>query len=194
MGERYAGATFARTAADGRGSRYAEALETCRAYAGRLPAMLESGRGLYLHGGTGSGKTHLAACIANAALDLEITVAFGSLGGLLRELRGTFARDSRETEADAFRRVSGMGLLVIDDFGAGRIGDRATDWEREQLYELVDDRYSRLAPVVWTSNLTIRELGGANVDRRVRERIGETCEPVDFGGESARRPASRSAR
>lgn len=59
-----------------------------------------------------------------------------------------------------------MPLLVLDDFGA----ERATDWACEQLFQIVNTRYSHERPTVITSNLAPTH---KHYDKRLQSRFGD---------------------
>ena len=61
-----------------------------RAYVEQFPEMLKSGAGLLLWGGVGTGKTFLAACVANALLDRSIPVLMTGTSKLLNALIGIY--------------------------------------------------------------------------------------------------------
>jgi DNA replication protein DnaC len=107
---------------------------------------LKRGRGLWLHGGVGTGKTTLAMLISHTALELGYTVAIYSLPRLLNEIRATY--DSRDYLA-FFERLEAVDLLHLDDVGS----ERSTPWVLEQLYLLINARYEAERSLLVTTNL-----------------------------------------
>lgn len=120
---------------------------------------------IVFQGAKGTGKTHLAigALIdrLRAGKDGLFTMA-KAYTGLIRE---SYRKDSPEPESKILARYSAVGLLVIDD--AGRQFD--TDAERLYLFDLVNERYNKRRPTLFTTNQTPDEfekyVGDAIFDR-----------------------------
>ncbi len=116
-----------------------------------------------LCGGTGTGKTHLAAATANVALERGETVWFAVVPDLLDLLRSTYQADSEHTYDALFQSLRDADLLILDDFGA----HSPTPWANEKLYQLYAARYVALRPTMVTTNLRPEELG----DDRIASRL-----------------------
>lgn len=136
-----------------------------RRYVRDLDAHLDAGRGLWLVGDLGTGKTTLAMIVSKAAQDTGHTVAIYSLPRLLSLIRG-----SMEAEGGMvlfLERLAAVDLLHIDDLGA----ENTTDWVLEQLYSIVNTRYEDERAMVVTTNLPyehlVEQLGERTVSRLV---------------------------
>lgn len=103
---------------------------------------------LVLFGNYGSGKTHLAAAIANAALQRHYQVLFAVVPDLLDHLRSTFGPNSEIDYDERFETIREVRLLVLDDLGT----ENTTPWAREKLYQIINHRYNYSLPTVITSN------------------------------------------
>src|SRR5262249_36646230 len=79
----------------------------------------------------GSGKTHLAAAIANAILVRNVGTIFATVPDLLDHLRSTFGPDSQIGYDEQFDRVRNAPVLILDDLGT----ESATVWAREKLFQ-----------------------------------------------------------
>ena len=116
---------------------------------------------LLLRGGYGSGKTHLAAGIANFAVGMGVPTLFLTVPDLLDMLR--FSYDSEDTTFERrFDEIRNAPLLVLDDFGT----QNATGWAQEKLFQIINFRYINKLPLVVTTNLGLDE-----IDARIRSRL-----------------------
>lgn len=118
---------------------------------------------LLLLGGYGVGKTHLAAAVANHAVEAGIPTLFLTVPDLLDQLRFAYGSEDETFEA-RFERVRTAPLLIMDDFGT----QSATPWAREKLFQILNYRYVNQLPTVVTTNLALEQLEG-----RMRSRLSD---------------------
>lgn len=141
---------------------------------------LAEGRGIWLEGDPGTGKTTLAMLIAKAALESGHTAAIYSMPRLLSRIRETYSAETGEdTYARFFERLTAVDLLQLDDLGA----ENRTEWVLEQLYAIVDRRYEDRRSIVITTNLPLERLE-EQIGPRTVSRLVEIC------GDSFRIPGS----
>lgn len=154
-------------------------LKLCKRYATAFDAMLEKNQGLILWGNVGTGKSFAAACIANYLLDRGVPVIMTSLVKLLELIQG-----GEEKETDILARLNSAKLVIFDDLGA----ERSTDYALEKIYNIVDSRYRRQKPMIFTTNLTFAEMQEETDIRysRIYDRVFEVCYPMQFIGQSWR--------
>ena len=153
--------TFASFDTEGRGQLREEqitnltyAYDTARKY-----AEYPSGW-LFITGRYGTGKTHLAAAIANEALKKGTDLIFQPVPDLLDQLRMTFG-NTGESYEDRFERIRSVPLLILDDLGT----QSSTAWAEEKLYQIINHRYVKKLPTVITSNVSLREMDGRIASR-----------------------------
>lgn len=158
-------------------------LEQARKYVEAWPQMAEHNIGMLLWGGTGSGKTHAGACIANALIDRGVRAGISSTAELM-----SVAYNDRPT---TIRRLIGLDLLVLDDIGA----ERDSAYAMETVYAVVDGRLKAGRPMVVTTNLSLEDIRNpGDMGRgRIYQRVLEACQPVRFVGQS-RRPEISAAK
>jgi DNA replication protein DnaC len=119
-------------------------------------------------GGYGSGKTHLAAAIANYRTGLGDPPLFVMVPDLLDHLRATFSPNSSVAFDRRFDEIRTAPLLILDDLGTQSM----TPWVREKLYQLFNYRYNAELPTVITTSDSMDEM-----DPRIRSRLldGKLC-------------------
>jgi DNA replication protein DnaC len=154
-----------------------------RDYCGSIEENLESGRGLWLYGSSGTGKTTLAMLVSRTALEAGRSVAIYSLPKLLAHIRRTYdAAPGEQSYSDFYERLATVDLLHIDDLGA----ERQTEWVLEQLYALVNERYEAQRSLAVTTNLEEQELED-QIGARVVSRLVEMCgDPLPLFDEDRR--------
>ncbi len=116
---------------------------------------------LLLEGGYGCGKTHLAAAIANFAVNNGTPTLFITVPDLLDSLRFAYA-DPETTFEQRFDEIRNAELLILDDFGT----QNATAWAQEKLFQIINYRYINKLSTVITTNLMLDEIEG-----RIRSRL-----------------------
>jgi DNA replication protein DnaC len=156
-----------------------------REFVDAIDDRLDEGRGLWLEGDVGTGKTTLAMLVSKAAVEAGRTVAIYSLPRLLARIRRTYDAESGEDSyLEFFERLTSVDLLHIDDLGA----QKSSDWVLEQLYALVDERYESERSMVVTSNLGYDQLK-EQIGPRVVSRLTEMCQELPLYGEDLRNRA-----
>jgi DNA replication protein DnaC len=120
-----------------------EVLLACEEFAENLHGWL------VLVGDNGSGKTHLAAAIANEFVERTRTdVMFVVVPDLLDHLRAAFSPQAGTSYDRRFDEIKRAPLLVLDDLGT----ESATPWAREKLFQLLNFRFDALLPTVITTS------------------------------------------
>ena len=142
--------------------------------------------GLLLWGDVGTGKSFVAACIANALLEQATPVLMTNFSKILNQM-GAMYTEERYQYIASFNHYS---LLIIDDLGI----ERSTEYAKEQVYAVIDERYKANLPLIITTNLTINEIRNPEnvADARIYSRVLEMCTPVHVGGGDRRQAVSRS--
>jgi DNA replication protein DnaC len=127
---------------------------------------------LLIYGAYGTGKTHLAAAIANQRLLLGQPVVFIVVPDLLDHLRSTFSPASDVTYDELFETVRNTPLLILDDLGT----QTSTPWAQEKLYQIFNHRYNRGLPTVVTTNLEPDQIEPRLRSRLCDSQLSKLCE------------------
>jgi DNA replication protein DnaC len=145
-----------------------QVLKACRQFAeGDEHA---SGRGLWLLGPVGTGKTHLLCAMArHLQMERCIHARVRTPRAIVSELRACWAKDAERKEADVLASLTEeLDVLMLDEAGLGF----GSESELLQLFEVIDARYSLRLPTCLASNLSAVDLKSALGDRifdRLRE-------------------------
>ncbi len=145
-----------------------------------------NGESLMLWGEPGNGKTHLAAAIVNELSKKGYIVVFQSVPELLQRIRSTFNSENKENETQIMRALLECDLLILDDIGA----EKTTEWVEEKLFNIIDGRYRKELPTLYTSNLEPKELKN-QVGKRSYDRMVETSLTVKNEAASYRREIAK---
>ena len=157
-------------------------LAAVRTFTESIEEQLEQGRGLWLMGDVGTGKTTLAMIVSKAAAEAGRSVAIYSMPRLLARIRRTYdSEPGEDSYLEFFDRLTSVDLLHIDDLGA----EKRSDWVLEQLYAIVDERYQSQRSMVVTSNQDYAQLK-TEIGDRVVSRLTEMCEELPLYGPDMR--------
>ncbi len=149
----------------------------------------KSGKGLYLSGSFGSGKTYLIAALFNELAKKDINSALVYYPELLRSLKSSFGSDYEEK----FDFIKTVPLLLLDDIGA----ENTTAWSRDEvLGPILQYRMEEELPTFFTSNLSLKELenalsvtsnGSEKIKaKRIIERIKQLTVPLELVSKNRR--------
>ena len=106
------------------------------------------GKGLYLEGPCGTGKTHLAIAIALAIINTGVPVICKTSIDILSDIKRCYERNSEVTEEEVLEAYKTVDLLIIDDLGK----EQVTEWSVPVLYSILNERYEALLPTIITTN------------------------------------------
>lgn len=106
------------------------------------------GKGLYLEGPCGTGKTHLAIAIALAIINTGVPVICKTSIDILGDIKRCYERNSEVTEEEVLEAYKSVDLLIIDDLGK----EQTTEWSVPVLYSILNERYEALLPTIITTN------------------------------------------
>lgn len=155
-----------------------------RKFVENFPTFQKEGKGLLLFGTVGTGKTFLAACVANALIDQGIPCLVTNFARIANEVQGLF-----EGKQEYYDNLNKFPLLVIDDLSA----ERKTEYMQEIVFNVIDARYRANLPIIVTTNLTREELMHPSdlSYQRIFSRLFEMCTPIEVSGKDRRQQALR---
>lgn len=145
------------------------ALDFAKAYASDLEKVMKTGRSAIFLGKPGTGKSHLACAIGQHAIrECKSTVLFITVMRAMRSIKDTWVKGSEVSETQAIEALVEPDLLILDEVGV----QFGSDFERNTLFDVLNERYERRKPTLFLSNLTKDEITGF-LGERVIDRIRE---------------------
>ena len=136
----------------------------------------DASSGVYLIGRAGCGKTHLAAA---AVLSGPYGSLFVATTDMLDDIRAGFDGDGQGLMA----RARTAPLLALDDLGT----ESVTDWVRDRLYTLLNERWNRCLPLIVTTNCTPKVIAERIGDGAASRIAGLCARRIEIKGADMRR-------
>jgi DNA replication protein DnaC len=183
------------------------AIARCREYANQGIENIGKGKGLFLHGPVGSGKSHLSIATVYGVISADpeqfterpawdtqdwvpgARCSFISTVDLLTTIKNSFGGDETKLAADMLHRAKLDDLVVLDDIGA----ERPTEWVAEALFCIIDLRYRMKRATIFTTNCSIATLED-QIGERATSRIIEMTDGILVMGPDYRKRKMPPAR
>ncbi len=147
-----------------------KALAFARKYAETFDQVKKTGRSAIFIGNPGTGKTHLAIGIALYIMEQQRSALFVTVQRLIRRVKDSWSTHS-ETESEIIDAFASPDLLILDEIGV----QFGSEFEKQILFDVLNQRYEQLKPTILLSNIPKEELGeylGERVTDRLRENGG----------------------
>ncbi len=135
---------------------------------------------LVLIGPPETGKTYFCAAIANYFIEKGRLVKYFNSRRYFEEIQKAIQSDKSQYEA--VRNIAQSDILILDDLGAST----NSEWQKEVILDLIDQRYSSEKPTIITSNLDENNAKIALGERTTRRIFSENL-VLTVGDEYVRR-------
>jgi DNA replication protein DnaC len=152
-------------------------------------------QGLLFLGPPGTGKTHLMVALLRKLCEKGADAVFLDYQELLRQIQNSYNPAAHTREYELLQPVLSSDIVAIDDLGNNRI----SDWVEDTVTYIVNHRYSRNLPTLFTANLSEERMEGVAGQRvtqpsfeerlgpRVASRLREMCRFVEMKSADYRR-------
>lgn len=165
-----------------------EAFNAIKVWMSKLETNLEEGMGLYLYGPTGVGKTHLAQSLLTQVVKTNnLSGIFITADRYIDMVYDEMRNDGELPEPYSdpnllkyMRRI--FDIVVLDGLGSERA---TTEFARNAMSALIDNRYEEKLITIITSTLPPAELG-RTYGKRINSIVQESCFLVKVEGSDYR--------
>ena len=160
------------------------ALQAAQDFSRDFEAKSKQGATLILSGLPGTGKSHLAIAVLQEIMPEHVGL-YTTCMGVIRAVRGTWRKDSEQSEAQVLDTFGTVPLLVLDEIGV----QYGTDGEQTILFDVLDRRYRDMKPTILLTN---QDRAGFKqfIGERTYDRLTEISRWVSFDW-SSYRPQAR---
>lgn len=156
LGERYSDVTFDKTDLTANES-FIKAFNRCKKYCEITDTALAEGYGIYLFGDSGTGKTHLTACMCNELINQFQECLFTNFFEISKLIKATWGKNT--DASNIIKKICEVDFLFIDDLGTEKLQRNGEDnWLQEQVFDIINKRYNNRKPTIFSSNYSLNEL------------------------------------
>lgn len=162
------------------------AVSICRSYVDEF--LLEDGSfrgtGLLFVGTPGVGKTHLAAAVLCELIRrYRVRGRFVDFTSLVHQIQSTFDPTSDDSKHQVLDPITHAEVLVLDELGS----QQPTEWVQNTLYLILNTRYTRRLPTLFTTNYRLEPAEAPAVSRSGHQWEHEQRRHQEVGSQPGRR-------
>ena len=193
LGDRYKDTTFDKTDLN-RPEDFQKAFQRCQRYCQVADQALENGYGMYIYGDSGTGKTHLTACMCNELMSNMHQCLFTNFFEISKLIRSTW--NGNADSESVIRRLCEVDFLFLDDLGTEMVTKNGEDnWLQGQVFDIINKRYNNKKPTIFSSNYSMNQLiTERGLMQKTVDRIGEmSTAMIKLSGDSYRRKGKPGA-
>ena len=148
----------------------------------------DDGRGRYIPGDVGTGKTYLASALACVFVAAGYTVVLTTTLAMLEDIQDTYGKEA--SSLAAVQRFATSDVLILDDLGK----ESGSAWSASMLFQIINYRYEAMRPLIVTSQYDLSKLerriarqGERESARAIVSRLGQMCHNIHLTGGDRRR-------
>lgn len=186
LGKIYENARFGTMTLSDAEDEYIQAVERCERFCGNFSEVKRTGRGIWLWGGVGVGKTHIGACMLHDLEKSNVACIFTSVNRILDEVRATYKSKS-QTASDLKYFLSAADVLIVD--GMEKVTEGKTDKDAKEsariIAEILQDRLDNRSPTVFLSRISMTDFAAnGNMDDGVVDRLAARIVSIRLVGKN----------
>lgn len=161
---------------------YVEAAARCEKFCSAIDEVKRTGRGIWLYGAGGVGKTHFAACMVHALRRAGRTCLYTNVGKIVDAVMATYKSKASLSAADIKAYLAGVDVLIVDR--PEQVFSEKDAEKRTRIFaEIAEARAGDLLPTVILSRLTIPDYAKGNVESaELMGTVARTLVPIKLTG------------
>ena len=147
------------------------------AMASKMSAEVKEGKGFYIYGANGTGKSYTAYAIARECIVGGVSVMCTTAADFM-SLNREFSKSAQRQH----ELLMNCSVVIMDDLGK----ESPTAYACERLFHLIDKRYSACKPTIITSNYSLQDmaerLGHGAVGISIASRLTQVSKVIALNG------------
>lgn len=167
----FAHAVFRSLDFTGASATYIETADRCERFVTNFDVVRRKGRGIWLYGGAGTGKTHLAACIVHGLEQSHIRVLYALVRDVAEAVRASY-KSNAVSAGEVLRPLEHCDCLVLDRMDDLEAGKRVSEtFAARTVCDLIRTRYENTLPTVFVSRNSVRDFCAGGLEDDVIDMI-----------------------
>ena len=107
---------------------------------------------ILVEGSPGTGKTFMLASVLNYLDEKKLEIFYITQRKLIKFIQDGISED--QSQYYLLNKIAYKNILLFDDLGSSA----NTEWQKEIILELIDIRYSKKLPTIYTTNLNNQQI------------------------------------
>lgn len=182
----FAHAAFRSLDFSGASATYIETADRCERFVANFDVVRRKGRGLWLYGGAGTGKTHLAACIVHGMEQSRYRVLYALVRDVAEAVRASY-KSTAVSAGEVLHPLERCDCLVLDRMDDLEAGKRVSEtFAARTVCDLIRTRYENTLPTVFVSRNSVREFCSGGLEDDVIDMIAGRSTELFLDGKNRR--------
>ena len=163
-----------------------ETAERCEAFVQNFSRVWDLGRGIWLYGNRGAGKTYLGACILHGLEKVGRTPIYAAVEDVTAAVTASY-KNAGMSAAQVIAALAGCECLILDRMDDLVASKRASERESTRaICRLIRMRYENRRPTVYIARKPISEYFGSGLDEDVLDMLRGRSVELNYSGKNRR--------